>query len=128
MSEYISRQSIGKAVHDIGKEIGCEPLAAAALARVMSAVSCIPDADVTPVVHGYWEPPHFDYHWYKAHCSVCGHADERSGGDKHTMENYKMPKICENCGAIMDLKPYNEWIPMSYGRFKWNGEASENER
>lgn len=99
MSEYISRQAIGKAVHDIGKEIDCEPLAAAALARVMSAVSCIPDADVTPVVHGHWKREYREQNLYPYRyiCSICG-----DYVDTGIQQKQCDLKFCFTCGAKMD--------------------------
>ena len=61
-----------------------------------------PTIDAVSVVHGYWIPPGYPYHWYKSTCSICGYEDKQSGGDKETLAEYHESNYCPHCGARMD--------------------------
>lgn len=90
MAEYIER---GTALMKLMQD-GCS-------AKNLQSISDIPGSDVAPVVHGRWEPMHYDGGILDGtnfdKCSVCGH--ERVFED----ENLKTAFVyCPKCGAKMD--------------------------
>jgi hypothetical protein len=99
MSEYISRNEAMQAVFDVD----CHSDEHIRIRNeAMTAIECIPAADVAPIVRARWafvpydeEMPTFGYHL----CSNCGKSPLFDANEREALSDY-----CPHCPAVMDLK------------------------
>lgn len=78
-------------------EIGETPCRACDIEDMIDAVDGFLPADVALVVHGHWVKVENARNVFK--CSRCGHIREL----RHIFEIISKPKLCEECGAKMDM-------------------------
>lgn len=97
MGDYVDREAVLKIVE---RRVDLSEKTMHAFQELIS----LPSADVSPVVHGSWEPYHkSDFGWdeYGVRCTVCKLEVEDA--------DFTFPRgYCPNCGAKMDGGTNNE--------------------
>ena len=94
MAEYIEREALYEKAYWHGEHPDVDnPFPDGVDAIDIKDVDAIPAADVTPVVHGQWEPGN-------PICPVCG-GNKFKDLDADIWCDWQ-PDFCPNCGAKMD--------------------------
>lgn len=103
MSEYVERDEVHSVISSIAREkfnlSDSFEFYLKALSDVNDALSRIPDADVQPARHGWWQIT--DAYPHNVYCSEC----HKRFAQTHwaVWEDGSLPReYCPNCGAKMD--------------------------